>query len=249
MVIDRDAEPWCWELDFPVLAVEAPSPRTRASSARLCSPDRDEAKTALEAALDTVQRAAQLGARFAGAWLGELRSMDKEWRFAREKFVRREPDERLAQGLLKQRREEAPRAVDAARRALDRLSRAAESGGLTLTVANARRFTALPEPRELDLLLSDLKGAPLAPLYDIPASHLPDVMGFFPFELTRATFGQAPLVYWGDAAGPIAGLVPGQGELELAKIKLAEGAELAFSPWSGLSVEESLLAVSKAPRP
>jgi hypothetical protein len=249
VVFDREAEPQHWEIDFPVLAVEAPSPKSRASAAMLCSPDRDEAKTALEAALDTLQRAAQKGARFLAVWLGELRSMDKEWRFARDKFIRGDLEERFVQRLLQQRRAEGERAVDAARRMLDRLARAAEGEGLTLAVANARRFIAVPTARELDLLMKDLRGAPIAPLFDVPAAHLPHVMGFQPLELTQATWGNAPLVYWGDACGPICGLVPGQGELDLAKIKLAEDAELVFSPWSGLTLEETILAVSKSHRP
>jgi hypothetical protein len=241
VVLDRDAPPPYWELDWPVLAVEAPSPRTRASEAMLCSPDREESRIALDAALDTLQRAGKLGARFVGLWLGELRSMAEAWRLARERFLRDDLDERLARRLLAQRRAEGPRAVDAARRALDRLSRAAESEGLTLAVANGRRFIAVPDARELDMLLGDLRGAPVAPLFDVPAAHLPDVMGLHPLELTEAAWGAAPLAYVGDACGPLQGLPPGRGELR--PVKLAEGCERVFSPWSGLTVEESLAAV------
>jgi hypothetical protein len=249
MVLDREAEPQHWEIEFPVLAVEAPSPKSRASAAMLCSPDREEARTALEAALETAKRAAQKGARFLCLWLGELRSMDKEWRFARDKFIRGDLEDRFVQLLLKQRRAEGERAVDAARRVLDRLARTAEGEGLTVAVANARRFIAVPSAWELDLLMRDLRGAPIAPLFDVPAAHLPDVMGFFPLELTQATFGAAPLVYWGDAFGPICGLVPGQGELDLTQIKTADNAERVFSPWSGLTLEETFAAVSKSRRP
>jgi len=242
VVLDRDAHPSYWDMDWPVLAVESPSPRTRASEAMLCSPDRDEAATALEAALDTLRRAAKLGARFMGLWLGELRSMNEAWSVARTRFLRDDLDDHLVRRLMQQRRQEGPRAVDAARRALERLCRAAEGEGLTLAVANGRRFTAVPDARELDLLLSDLRGAPLAPLFDVPAAHLPDVMGLAPLELTEAAWGKAPLAYVGDACGPLAGLPPGRGEMR--PIKLADGCERVFSPWSGLTVEESLAAVS-----
>jgi hypothetical protein len=241
VVLDRDAHPSYWDMEWPVLAVEAPSPRTRASAAMLCSPDRDEARTALDAALDTLRRAGKRSARFMGLWLGELRSMDEAWRLARARFLVDELDERLARRLVQQRRNEGPRAVDAARRALEPLCRAAESEGLTLAIANGRRFIAVPDARELDLLLGDLRGAPLGPLFDVPAAHLPDVMGLQPLELTEAAWGKAPLAYVGDACGPLAGLPPGRGEMRA--VKLADGCERVFSPWSGLTVEESLAAL------
>jgi hypothetical protein len=68
-------------------------------------------------------------------------------------------------------------------------------------------------------------------------------MGLVPFQLTQTAFGQAPLVYLGDACGPIGALPPGSGQLDLLQIKLAPEAQVVFSPWSGLTVEESLDAV------
>ena len=53
--------------DLPVLAVEAPCPRSVRPGAvepELCSPERDEAKAALDAALATVRRAGELRASF-----------------------------------------------------------------------------------------------------------------------------------------------------------------------------------------
>jgi hypothetical protein len=240
LVLDRDAPPAYWELDWPILAVEAPSPRM-GRSPMLCSPDREESRAALEAAADTLHRAAALGARFVGLWPGEVRGMEKEWELARERFLRDDLDERLARRLMQQRRAHGPRAVEALLRALEQLARAAESEGLTLAVANGRRFTAVPDARELDLLFSALRGAPVAPLFDVPAAHLPDIMGLSPLAVTEAAFGPAPLAYVGDACGPLAGLPPGRGVP--LPVKLAEGVERVFSPWSGLTVEESLAAV------
>ena len=252
LVLDAGLPPAYWERAWsvPILAVEAPSPWTPASRAMLCSTDRDEARTALEAALDTVARSAPLGARFVGVWLGEVRGMEPEWLTARERFLRGQLDERLARRLMQQRRALGQRPLDVARRALERLSRVAESEGLTLAVANGRRFTALPDPREIDLLLGDLRGAPIVPLFDVAAAHLPDVMGLQPFAVTEAAFGKAPLCYLGDACGPLGGLPPGRGQLDLGAIakKLAPEAARVFSPWSGLTVEESLRAVAELAR-
>jgi hypothetical protein len=248
VVLDRDAPPPYWELGWPVLAAEAPWPGATSDrrGAMLCSPDRDESRTALEAALETLRRASRLGARFLLVWPGEVRSMDAEWRLARERFLRDDLDERLARRLMQQRQKEGMRCVDACLRALDRLCRAAESEGVTLGIANGRRFTAVPGARELDLLLSQLRGAPAAPFFDVPAAHLSHVMDLQPLELTEAAWGQAPIACVGDACGPLAGLPPGRGELR--PVKLAENVERVFSPWSGLSVEESLQAVKELAR-
>src|SRR5947209_1606221 len=47
-------------IDLPILAIEAPCPETRESSAQLCSADREEAGVALAAAEATVRRAGEL---------------------------------------------------------------------------------------------------------------------------------------------------------------------------------------------
>ncbi len=254
VVLDAGLDPAAYEAlaqalaasGFPVLAVEAPCPRTRASSAQLCSIERDESDTALAAALDTLRRAARLGARFVVLRLGEVRAMEAEWRLARERFLRDDLGEDLTRRLMQQRRAHGVRPLDVARRVLDPLARAAEAEGLTLAVANGRRFTALPDARELELILDGLEGAPVSPLFDVPAAHLPDVMGFQPFALTQAAFGQAPLVYLGDACGPLGALPPGRGQLDVGAIAraLLPSAEMVFSPWSGLTVDESLSAVT-----
>jgi hypothetical protein len=245
VVLDRDLDPIFWPVEWgcPVLAVESPCPKSRASAAILCSTDRDEARTAVEAALDTLRRAAQRGAHFLALQLGEIRALEKEWVWARERFLRAELDEKKARLLMQRRRAERQPALDVARRSLEQLSRVAEAEGLTLALANGRRFIAMPDAEELDLITADLSGAPLVPLFDVAAAHLPDVMGLVPFQLTQAAFGQAPLVYVGDACGPIGGLPPGSGQLDVSQLKLLPEAQVVFSPWSGLTVEESLDAV------
>jgi sugar phosphate isomerase/epimerase len=254
LVLDRNIDPaWLEPLvaaldgrrdELPVLAIESPCPRGRAATAQLASIDREEARTALDAATETLRLAGKLGARFLALQLGEVRTMERDWIFARDRFVRGALDEPTARGLMARRAREGARPLDGARRAVDRLSRIAESEGVTLAIANGRRFTALPDARELDTLLAELRGAPLAPLFDVVAAHLPDAMGLAPFALTQAAFGRAPLVYLGDACGPIGALAPGRGELDVSAIArgLDGAAAIAFSPWAGLTVEEALFA-------
>jgi hypothetical protein len=229
---------------LPVLAVEAPCPADRTSTADLASIDREEARVALEAAEATVRRAGALSARFVVVRLGSLRAADGEWTTARQKFLRGDLDERLARRLVESRDQKAERALDVARRQLDRLARTAESAGLTLAVAQPRRFTDLPSPREVDFLLRDLAGAPIGPLFDSAAAHLPDLMHAWPLQVSAAAFGPGPLHYLGDACGPIGGLAPGRGILDPGFLKgLRKDAEVAFRPWSGLSAEEATAAL------
>jgi len=230
--------------ELPVLALEAPCPAERSAAAQLASTDREESRTALEAAEATVRRASALSARFVIVRLGAVRAADREWTAARQRFLRGELDERTIRAMVEARDAVAERAVDVARRALDRLARAAETAGVTLAVAQPRRFTDLPSPREIDFLLRDLHGAPVAPLFDSANAHLADLMGAWPLALAVASFGPGPLVYLGDACGPVGGLPPGRGIVDFAFVSgLPRGAAVAFRPWAGLTVDESVRAL------
>ncbi|MFI5288811.1 MAG: hypothetical protein ACHQ17_04140 [Polyangia bacterium] len=231
-----------------LLILEAPCPAGRASSAALCALDRAEADVALAAALATVRRAGALGARFVVLRLGAAAGLAAEWILARDRFLRGALDEDLARRLLDARDAAGWRPLDAARRALERLARAAESLGVTLVIPNPRRFVELPSPTELELLLADAAGAPLAPSFDLPAAHLADVMGLYPLELTLAAFApRAPLVFVGDACGPVGALAPGRGLLDVAALaaRLPADAARAFSPWPGLTTDEVTEAVTR----
>jgi hypothetical protein len=234
--------------ELPLVAVEAPCPTTTRPGGRepeLASPDRDEAGAALAAALTSVQQAGELRAPFAIVRLGEVRPAAADWPHARDQFLRGALDASLAQRMMQARDQVAERAVDAARRALDRLAREAERAGTLLLVRNGRRYVDLPTPRELDVLRADLRGAPILPLLDVAAAHLTDVMGFVPMALTLATYADAPLSYFGDACGPIGALGRGHGVVDLAAVEAAlpkEGRR-AFNPWSGSSLDEVLEAM------
>jgi sugar phosphate isomerase/epimerase len=233
---------------FPLVALESPCPRSVREGARepeLCAPDRDEAQAALEAALATVHRAGEARARFVVVALGEVRQVARDWQFARDRFLRADLDEDLAQRLIYARDGVADRALDGARRALEALAREAERAGVTLALRNGRRYVDVPSPRELDLLRAELAGAPLAPMLDVAAAHLTDVMGFHPLELTLASWAKAPLVYFGDACGPIGALAPGRGIVDLQRVRKAidDDAAIAFSPWPGLTPEEIVAAL------
>lgn len=234
--------------ELPILGLEAPGPVTTRPGARapeLTAPDRDEAQAALAAATETVRRAGALRAPFVILRLGEVRPVAHDWPRARDCFLRGELDAPLAQRLLQARDGAAERALDAARRTLERLAREAERAGVVVLVRNGRRYVDVPTPRELDRLRQELSGAPLMPMLDVAAAHLTDVMGFWPLALTLAAHAAAPLCYFGDACGPVGALAPGRGIVDLAAVRaaLAPTARLAFNPWAGLDVDEVIDAM------
>ena len=236
--------------ELPVLAIEAPCPTATRSGARepaMTASDRDEARAALDAALATVRRAGELRAPFVVVRLGDVEPAASDWAHARDQFLRGALDESLAQRMLAAREDVAERALDGARRALERLAREAERVGALLLVRNGRRYVDVPSPRELDRLRSELEGAPILPVCDVAAAHLTDVMGFVPMALTLAAYHDAPLWYWGDACGPVGALAPGRGIVDLAAAhaQVGEQARLAFSPWPGLAVEEVIESMAR----
>ncbi|MDB4969126.1 MAG: Sugar phosphate isomerase/epimerase [Myxococcales bacterium] len=234
--------------ELPLVAIEVPCPNTSRPGGRapeLAAPDRDEASAALEAAITTIRHAGELRAPFVVVRLGEVRASTADWAHARDKFLRGALDESLTQRMSRARNSAAERAIDGARRALDRLAREAERAGALLLVRNGRRYVDVPTPRELDRLRADLRGAPVMPLLDVPAAHLNAVMGFAPMALTLAAYADAPLCYYGDACGPIGALAPGHGIVDLAAVQasVSKEARLAFSPWGGLSLDEVVEAL------
>jgi len=236
--------------DLPVVALEAPGVgalRPGAVEPELCAPERDEASAALDAAVATVRRAGDLRAPYVVVRLGAVRPVASDWIFARDRFLRGAVDENLARRMLQARDNAAERSIDNAVRALDRLARTAEPAGVTLLVRNGRRYIDIPTARELDRLRAELLGAPLAPLLDVAAAHLADVMGFAPLALTLAAWTPAPLCYFGDACGPVGALAPGRGIVDLAAVRaaLADGTRLAFNPWVGLTTDEVVDALAR----
>jgi hypothetical protein len=236
--------------ELPVLAIEAPCPTTTRAGSRepmMTAGDRDEARAALDGALETVRRAGELRAPFVVVRLGEVEPAAADWPYARDQFLRGALDQSLAQQMMSARDDAAERALDGARRALERLAREAERVGALLLVRNGRRYVDVPSPRELDRLRSELEGAPILPACDLAAAHLTDVMGFAPLALTLAAYKDAPLWYWGDACGPVGALAPGRGVVDLAAARASAGeqARFAFSPWPGLTVDEVIESMSR----
>lgn len=231
--------------EFPVWIVENVCPARREQAAELASHDKEEARTAVRAATETLRLAADLEAGLVALRLGEVSALKSAWPRFRRRFLRGELDDPTLADQLRQRAVLGTPYLDPARRSLEQLARLADDLGLRLGIRNPVRFIGLPSAIELLTLLGDLAGAPIVPLWDLPATHLLTVFGVSLTEVT-SVWQRAPFVYLGDACGPITGLGAGQGELDL--ISLVRGipptTRAIFRPWPGLDADEVLAAMS-----
>jgi hypothetical protein len=226
--------------DLPVWAVESPCPATRAATADLASIDRAESDAACEAAEATMARIANLGAEFLLVSLGEVAALRRDWPAVRRAFLRAELTDGGRERFVAARRKAVPRHLDAARRALDRLARRAESSGLTLGIRNPTRMIGLPAVAELPQLLAHVEGAPVAPALDLAAAHLDETMGFGTVAAVLDAWRATPIALVSDACGPVVGLPPGHGEIDIAAAiaALAPETRVAFRPSPSLTIEE-----------
>ncbi len=228
--------------EIPVLALEGRSGlKGRPALAAL---DREEARLAITDTEATLRRASQVGAPYVVLRLGWVDGARRDWTYARDRWLRAALSAERARALQHARDRVAAGHVDRARAALDRLCRVADGLGVTLLVKNGQRYVELPAPFEWTQLANELAGAPVQPLFDLPAAHLADRMGFASVALTEATFA-GPLAYLGDACGPIAALPPGHGELGRDAIRERSGkpTHVAYRPWPALGDEEIALAL------
>jgi sugar phosphate isomerase/epimerase len=231
--------------EFPVWMVENVCPDRREQTAELASHDREEARTAVRAATETLRLAADLEAHQVTLRLGEVGRLKSAWPRLRRGFLRDELDDQTLADQLRQRAVLGAPYLDAARRSLEQLGRLADDLGLQLGIRNPARFIGLPSAFELLSLLDDLAGAPIVPLWDLPATHLLTLFGV-PAEEIRTVWQRAPFVYLANACGPIAGLGVDQGELNLAALirDLNPATRAIFRPWPGLNADEVLSAMA-----
>lgn len=214
----------------------------RAAKAQPASLDRAEAETAVAVTKAALAFAAELGARHVVVSLGAAHGLARLWRGLRGRFLRGvlQYDDAACQDFLAARASLSRRHIDAALRSLDRIVEEAARRGLMVLLRNPRRPIELPAALELAALRAELRGAPLAPLLDLPAAHLASMMRCAPLRETVTAFGDGPLACLADACGTVGGLVPGQGEVDVAAVAraLPEGAQRVFVPAAGLTLDE-----------
>lgn len=235
--------------EFPIWIVENVCPERREQAAELASHDKEEARTAVRAATETIRLAADLEAGLVALRLGEVSALKSAWPRLRRRFLRGELDDQTLADQLLQRAILGTSHLDPARRALEQLARLADDLGLQLGIRNPARLIGLPSAIELLTLLGDLSGAPIVPLWDLPATHLLTLFGVSLGEIA-SVWQRAPSIYLGDACGPITGLGEGQGELDLAALVrgLNPATRAIFRPWPGLDADEVLAAMASLQR-
>lgn len=240
--------------ELPVVAIDAVLGAARpgslsgsrhgiaASRAQLASLDREEAAAAVSVARAGLAFAEELGASYVVLSLGTARALKRLWQRLRGQYVRGvlHYDESSAEELMAARAGVSTRHVDAAMRSLDRVVEEAARRGVSVLIRNPRQPVDLPTAFELSAVRAELRGAPLAPLLDLPAAHLTSMLHCCPLRETVLAFGDGPLSSLADAAGPLSGLVPGQGEVDVAAVAraLPKESRRAFVPSPGLTFDE-----------
>lgn len=197
-----------------IALLEAPCPRPRVPRPpRLASADREERLAAGRATAETVRRARDLGARLVVVVLGELPGHDPAG--VLRAFARRELEERTLTKLVEARRALSLQALDWARFGLEQVVGEAASAGVTLALVNRARWYEIPSAGELETLLQEFSGAPLAPFYDAGAAYLRRTLGFGNGRPKIELAGAAG-AWLNDAAATRLGLPWGTGEASAA---------------------------------
>jgi hypothetical protein len=233
--------------ELEVLAVDAALGAARlgrplAHNACAGSLDRSEAQEAVAVATAAMALSQEVGARFVVLRPGPVAGLGRLWERLRPHFLRGalSDDESPADEFMQARSALAGRHLDAAMRSLSQLLNLAQRLNLSVLLPCPRRALELPAPAELGALRSEFAGAPLAPLFDVPAAHLASMMRLFPLRDSVLAFGDGPLANLSDSCGAVGGLPPGHGEVDLGAIVRALPADIAreFAPWPGLTLPE-----------
>lgn len=240
LLVERRLELPVVGLDAALGAVRLGQPR--AGRAQAVSLDRSEAETAVGVVKAAMAFAQELGARYVVASLGQVRGLERLWRPVRGRFLRGVLlyNDESAEELMAIRAGLATRHLDAGLRSVDRMAEEASRRGVTLLLRNPRLPTEMPVALELALLRAELRGAPLAPLLDLPSAHLTSTLRCIPLRETVVAFGDGPLASLADACSTLSGLVPGTGEVDVPVVTraLPKATQRLFVPWPGLSLAE-----------
>lgn len=233
---------------LPVLVVDGMLGALRlgrpfSARARACSPDRREADEAVAVAKAALALASDLSAKAIVISLGAVAGSGIERLFRRllgqqARGVLLYEDD-LALELRSARAALAVDHMDASLRSLDRIVEAAARQGTEILLLNSRGLE-LPLALEFVALAREFGSGPVAPFLDLAAAHWASTLRLVPFSDTVMAFANGPLCSVGDACGPMGGLPPGQGELDLPAIcrRLPAHAMRVFLPRPTLSEVE-----------
>jgi sugar phosphate isomerase/epimerase len=212
--------------------------RPQAALAAISATDRDEAAAAVAVVEAALALAGELKACAVTVPLGEVDELERLFEVLRGRLLRGaiSEDDKETEDFQHARRALSRRHLDASRRSLEKIAETAARLGVTVLIPNPRRATFLPTAIELRVLMTDLAGAPVSPVLDIPAAHLTSTMRLCPLRETVLAFGNGCAAFVADACGAVGGLPPGHGEVEVSAIarSLKKDAQRIFVPWPGL---------------
>jgi sugar phosphate isomerase/epimerase len=231
-----------------VALVEAPCPRQHPSQPatmqgsrppRLASDDREERLAATRAFAATLETASRVGARLVAVQLGVL-DVQHGWPRTVRAFTERTLDDDERERLVKLRRALSPHAIDLARFALDAILARAADAGVTVGLTNRARWFEIASAAEVELLLGEFRGAPLATLYDSAAAHVRAALGLGAGR-PAIELDAAAGALLSDAAGLRGGLPWGTGEIDHAHILAKLPAAAPRILRSAIATDEEIL--------
>jgi sugar phosphate isomerase/epimerase len=176
---------------LPVTSVHQPAPWARHHDGRgnshinLASTDGDERRAALDYATASIEWAGRIGAKRIVVHLGQVSDVPEQ--FEEELEMRRMFDsgnvvsDRFAElrgTAIDRRKAEAEPYVEAARRSLLELVRAAEPHGIAIGLENRYHYHEIPQPNEYELLLDGFVGEQAGYWHDVGHAEVLHRLGF-----------------------------------------------------------------------
>lgn len=187
----------------------------------LASPDRAEREAGLAAARRTLELASDLEAGVVVFHLGSIGELAPLWdelrRHHQEGMVEGEEAAQFRAEAVERRAELAGPYLERALTGLDRLMGPAERLGVKVAVEVRYHFHEVPSPKEIERILSELRGAPIGYWHDTGHAEAQERVGFFGHRAMLEYFQDALLgVHLHDIDGLRDHLPPGAGSLDWA---------------------------------
>ena len=206
--------------NFCPLPPDLPPEKASGDLFNLAAWDKEERLLAVGYTMRSLELAADLEAAAVVLHLGWVEGI-KDIQVTKDAARQKELTPELA-AHLEARRELAPRSLDAASFALDRLIPRAQSLGVRLGLENRFHACQVPDIDECALLLERFAGAPVGPWLDTGHAHVQGLAGLAGMPDWLGRFGKEFIgCHLHDAQGINDHLPPGSGELDWPELTKA----------------------------
>jgi sugar phosphate isomerase/epimerase len=195
-------------------------PRGQVFGDALSSSDLKARRQAIDATVRSCELARAVGAGFVIIHAGEIEVSDgpDRQKHAQDLITagHRKEAQRFMSDCMAERGHLSPPAVEAAAASLSEVFR--RTGDFPMAVECRYHYHSIPQPGELDFLLTVLAGRPLYYWHDIGHAWVGEMLGLVPALSWLDTFGQALVgIHLHDAVGFKDHKVPGTGDVDFAK--------------------------------